>query len=993
MSNYELGIRIRSDFRQHHTEALKSANRQKALNTVMRQGLQAGKQGAQGLRELETSARSSSNALRHMSHVAGGAWAGLQLVEKAKEASRTAAEIQNIRTRIEGLTASSSDYANVENYLVELSDRHHKSLLALSDSYSKVLVLEESGILTRKESQLITEGFSNAQSKAGATTEQLKQSLFGMTQGLTAGTLRAEELNQVTEPLPGLLQQLDKAAGLTAGGFRQMVVDGKITSEFFKSTLIKAFESYEGAAERTAGNISAAHADHENSYLKLVKAYETPISDSTKLVLSASSAVMETFAENAENVGTIMEIAVVLGMAHAAKATASYTATKISSIQASKTQQLATIAEAKAIQQKAVSLHNSAIQEQAGLKRAIALNKNTQMRTVLLRKLAVVNQQVFATENALAASRVRLTAVTARATVVARGFAAASSLIGGLPGILTIAAIAMMSYASSTDEATAKAKELNEQNDKLNPFNNFSLRRAENALTIYEQRLILAQQVAKETGEKFKNDFWGVTVGEVDKADNKVLELQKNIAALKAIIDKSKAKPTDNNEGDAAANKSAEKLLNNLKKQVEVYGAVSQEAKVRYDIEKGALVNIKQETKDLLIAQAKLLDAKKEQSDIDKKNSSVTEESKSLLANMREQAATHGKTSNEAKIRYQLEHGNLVAINDDIKQQLILEAQLLDKKKAASDQQTQFKAVRSSLLTPEQKEKQTHNSNLDVLNGALGGETDVAKRQQINQLIEAEQQRHTDALAIINQKGASDFDALWGNTFDRFAAGIGESTSTALLESESFGEGMKEVTKGAIKSVVAGLVEIGVKKAAMWAYDLAMGQSTIAANTAAGVTSATVLAAAYAPAAAGATLATLGTNGIPASATLTANYGLASTLALSGIAHNGLRKNYDEGTYVIRRDEMMMNPQQRDNFEVLLKYVNQNQQQFGSKQQARNSAPIQFGDTHLSVAGDNSTPENQAKNAQAMYNQFVNKVVSDIDRQGPIGRMIQKRRA
>lgn len=950
MSNYELGIRIRSDFRQHHTEALKSANHQKALNTVMRQGLQAGKQGAQGLRELETSARSSSNALRHMSHIAGGAWAGLQLIEKAKEASRTAAEIQNIRTRIEGLTTSSSDYANVQNYLVELSERHHKSLLALSDSYSKVLVLEESGILTRKESQLITEGFSNAQSKAGATTEQLKQSLFGMTQGLTAGTLRAEELNQVTEPLPGLLQQLDKAAGLTAGGFRKMVVDGKITSKFFKSTLIKAFESYEGAAERTAGNISAAHADHKNSYLKLVKAYETPISDSTKLVLSASSAVMETFAENAENVSTIIQGAVVLGLAHAANATATYTATKISNIQASRAQQVATIAEAQALQQKAVSLHNSAIQEQAGLTRALALNKNTQMRTVLLRKLAVVNQQVFATENALTAARVRLTAVTTTATIATRGLALASTVLGGPAGIITLAALAIWQFTSASDSATPSINALGNEMD-----------------TLKEKFKGMSQEdISLKIDRNTKN---------IDSYTNKIQQLGVDLLALK----------NDGPESDSSFGewiKEQTELEKQIKSTEDAQQILIKQNHVLKELA-GQVVNIQFEGGKKVLKGGELT-----QDQLDK----INKKGQTLLDNMRQQAALHGKTSNEAKVRYELEHGNLVAINEDIKKQLILEAQLLDKKQQRTEQESKFSTLRNSLLTPEQKELGQHQSNLSTLNTELDGTSNVAKRQQINQLIELEQQRHTDAMAQINGSAAAQFDALWENTFDRFAAGIGETTASALLESESFGEGMETLAKGAIKSVVAGLIEIGVKQIALAAIGKTAAATTAAATTAIGVGQAGVLASAYAPAAAAVTLATGGANGIPAAATLTATYGLAETLSLAGIAHNGLRKNYDEGTYVIRRDEMMMNPQQRDNFEVLLSHVNQEKQQYKSQKSEQSGNVIQFPDMQLIVQGDNSTPEQQAANAEKMYSMFVNKVANDVGRRGPIGRAIKAAR-
>jgi tape measure domain-containing protein len=946
MSNYELGIRIRSDFRQHHTEALKSANHQKALNTVMRNGLQAGRQGAQGLRELETSARSSSNALKQIAGIAGSAWAGLQLIEKAKDASRTAAEIQNVRTRIEGLTSSSSDYANVESYLVELSERHHKSLLDLSDSYARILTLEKAGIVTRRESQAITEGLSNAQSRAGASSEDLKLVLKGLSQGFSQVNLQVTELDQVVDPLPGLLQNLDTAAGLAAGGFRRMVSDGKVTSGFFKQTLIKALGEYEGAAERTAGNISAAHADHENSYLKLVKAYETPISDSTKTILNASSVAMELFAENAENVSTIIQGAVVLGMAHAASATTTYTASKISNIQASRAQQVATLAEVKALELKAISQHNANLQEQAGLKRALLINSSSEVRSALLTKLAVTNGRVIASEQLLTASRVKLAAVTTTATVATRGLALASSFVGGLPGLITIAAIAMLSYASSTDEATEKTKKLAKESDELNPFKNFSLSRAKNTLLIYEQQLISAQQLAKETGEKFKNSFWGVTAGEVDKANEKVIKLQTEIAALQAIVDKS---------GNSKPNPES-----------------------------------------------------KEQVDATKKG-------QTLLDNMRQQAALHGKTSNEAKVRYELEHGNLVAINEDIKQQLILEAQLLDQKKKRTEQESEFSSVRSSLLSPEQQENETHKSNINTLNTELSGTTDFEKRQRINKLIELEELRHSNALTSIEQKKKADADQIEINARaveDQRMKDARDAEIALLQGFHSRKESEEQAHKDRLLDIsLQGTGDYGTVVKQFNQMDRESGQQRIAtsldiagkitsigANQSKkafelnkGVNIAQAIMSTYTAAA---KALELGPIAGPIAAGVVTGMGLLNVQQIesqrfTGQAHNGLRKNSDEGTYVIRRDEMMMNPQQRDNFEVLLSHVNEQKQQYKSTQDNQNISSKTNNVINLNIIEDASKAGSMIQSKSLTGEDVINIFVSDVRNGGDAASVIE----
>ncbi|MCW8857000.1 MAG: tape measure protein [Kangiella sp.] len=62
---------------------------------------------------------------------------------------------------------------------------------------------------------------------------------FGMAQGLPLGALRKEDLVQIEERLPGLLQESAKASGVDPARFRKMIYDGEVTSQCFKDTLIK----------------------------------------------------------------------------------------------------------------------------------------------------------------------------------------------------------------------------------------------------------------------------------------------------------------------------------------------------------------------------------------------------------------------------------------------------------------------------------------------------------------------------------------------------------------------------------------------------------------------------------------------------------------------------------------------------------------------------------------------------------------------------------
>ena len=190
----------------------------------------------------------------------------------------TVDQTQALNVRLQALTGSTYAYNETQEYLQATSQKLSADIFVLSDSYSKLLVLQNSGLLTTQQSRDILEGYANAATLSGASSDQLRLSLFGLTQGLSAGTLRAEELNQMTEAMPGLLQRLDEASGQAAGGFRKMVIEGKVTSDMLREDLIKALGSYGNAAEKMANNVGSMLIRLNNEYISLKNSFEAPVS-------------------------------------------------------------------------------------------------------------------------------------------------------------------------------------------------------------------------------------------------------------------------------------------------------------------------------------------------------------------------------------------------------------------------------------------------------------------------------------------------------------------------------------------------------------------------------------------------------------------------------------------------------------------------------------------------------------------------------------------
>ena len=280
-----LGIRVDA------TEARLAAIELEKLST-------AGGKTAQSMTSAEKAAASMGVRMNSLNSITAAFGVTLGLAGVAafgKSLADTVQKIQDLSIRLQGLTKSADDYAKVQAYLVDISTRHHKSNLVLADSFSRLLTLEQTGLITRKQSMALLEGMSNASSKTGASTEQLKQSMFGLSQAMGSGVVHMEELNQVTEPMPGLLNKIAEASGFTVGEFRKLIAEGRVTSDVFGRIMVGAFESYSGAAEAAGETITAKYADIGNAWTDLAKLLEAPVSGTLTSILEAATWQLEQF--------------------------------------------------------------------------------------------------------------------------------------------------------------------------------------------------------------------------------------------------------------------------------------------------------------------------------------------------------------------------------------------------------------------------------------------------------------------------------------------------------------------------------------------------------------------------------------------------------------------------------------------------------------------------------------------------------------------------
>lgn len=890
---------------------------------------------------------------------------GFSALQVAQQAAQRLAQYQDIRTRIEGLVGSNEAWLESEQYLMTLSGEHNKVLTDMADNYARLLTLQDAGLLTQAEARKMLEGMSNAQSQTGATSVSLSQSMYGLSQAIASPVVHAEELNQVVEPLPGLLNKLDAAVGLSSGGFRQMVLAGKVTSRFFKSTLIKALADYDGAAARTGDNLSAQYAKVENAYTKAVVAFESPINDTLSPLLRTTSEGLSLLADNADTVSTVVGVTLAVAIGRGAAALTTMTAKRIANT-------LATRAEIQA--------------ELAKTQTSLAANAAEIAKLTSLRE---TNRLLFVGaggERALTAAMAQRTAMTQAATVAqaelniaARVGSGLLMTLGGPIGLAMMAAGAIGYFALQTKTAKKETLSFKDEVEKLTgKFE--GLNAAERRIKISQLGLEAFNARKKLAGVRTEIKSIESTLNQQDslgeyarasvrlnrlkteanKLNNKLTQIS---AEQKAIFDQGLPKdgwinPDSNSPADDEAEKPGKILLNNLKRQVALYGQVSNEAKIRYDIEKGDLKDVSAEMKQQLLLQAKLLDAKKPKNtkDIDKFYSAsdaintdfqkrlairaVYEESQTQLAQKGVERRLALLADSEAKQKIEEDYA-YTERNDKLTEQFqAAYTQAKDNQNLQHDLEREYFNTREAL-------RRDHEQRItDITEAAAQQRTDLEKQATIETL----------------------------TNYQSFVSGLGtvfHQVGSLMAKSGKDSEAMFYANQAvAIANAIVN-TELAATKALAYTENMTMAQALTSdlAIRALGYTS----------------------------------VGLIAGQTLAGQAHDGIDRvpRSNEGTWMLKANEMVLNPSQADNFRWMVSIMNQLKGAMSATSAANGNA-AGSGSTVVNIHNNTgesvSYEESVDRSGQHQMDVYIGKAVAaskaaiyeDADNGGPLSSRIRQ---
>lgn len=510
----ELIIKVSADSGSFQREIARASRMGQDYYKTMEQG---GKQAAAVTRETQRSIAALNAELVSVKSTAtglagafAGAFATHQLIQYADTWNQLSGRLRLASTGAE-------DFAAAQRTLMDISQRTGTSFEANATLYARIASsLRDAGYASSDVAK-VTETVATSLKLSGASTEEASSVITQLSQALGSGVLRGEEFNAIMENGGRLAKLLADGMKTTVGGLRNMAQNGQLTTDKIVPLLTNV-ELLRKEFDTLPASISGSSQKVENAFMAWVGGANN--------ALGASSALAGGLDSLADNIGEIAAVAGVLAAVGgsrmfgsmingATSATAKLIETRKDAIALADAQAYAaTQAQRKAVANAsaATSAYNLAVAEANVAKgsNASALTADNVIKK--RREMVAANAQLVLSNRAVTASQESLSRATSVMGLMISGGRSLLSLVGGIPGLLTLVAGGWYTAYQYQEQARQSAQDYAQQIDQIrDKTSKMSLgdadsNRGKTVDALVEQNRLIEEQAGKVTALKAQID-------------------------------------------------------------------------------------------------------------------------------------------------------------------------------------------------------------------------------------------------------------------------------------------------------------------------------------------------------------------------------------------------------------------------------------------------------------------------------------------------------
>lgn len=236
------------------------------------------------LTDAARAAEQASNSGDRLMGTLKGMLGAFSAIGAVKWLANTSDAMTSINARLELMTGNAEAAAAAQNEIYAAAQRSRGAYTEMANLVSQLGMMapeafsDASGNLNTGELVAFAEQLQKQMTISGASGQSAAAAMVQLTQGLSSGTLRGEELNSVLEQTPMIAKTIAEYMGVSTGEMRELASEGAITADVVKNAIL-------GAAEET----NAAFASMPMTWTQVWTSMQNVALQALQPVLNAAS--------------------------------------------------------------------------------------------------------------------------------------------------------------------------------------------------------------------------------------------------------------------------------------------------------------------------------------------------------------------------------------------------------------------------------------------------------------------------------------------------------------------------------------------------------------------------------------------------------------------------------------------------------------------------------------------------------------------------------
>ncbi|MCI4822417.1 tape measure protein, partial [Clostridioides difficile] len=169
--------------------------------------------------------------------------------------------------------------SGLNKMIFQSAERSRASYLDTAQIVSRIGMNAGSAFSSTREIVSFAEQLNKKFIIAGASTQEMSSALLQLTQGLSSGVLRGEELNAVFESAPNIIKSIADYLDTDIGKIRGMASEGMLTADIVKNSLLAASAETNAQFEKMPYTLGQIFTSIKNNAVMIFGAIQKKIED------------------------------------------------------------------------------------------------------------------------------------------------------------------------------------------------------------------------------------------------------------------------------------------------------------------------------------------------------------------------------------------------------------------------------------------------------------------------------------------------------------------------------------------------------------------------------------------------------------------------------------------------------------------------------------------------------------------------------------------